>query len=59
MMYSKKLKQHYEIDSKGSCKFSDGVEYSSSEMQKLMDCSDEGINAVHIIKKEFIGMVTE
>ena len=59
MMYSKKLKQHYEIDSKGSCKFSDGVEYSSSEMQRLMNLTDEGISAVHIIKKEFIGMVTE
>jgi len=59
MTYSKKLKQHFEIDSKGNCKFSDGVEYSRSEMEMLMNMTDEGLNAVHAIKKNFNGVVVE
>lgn len=59
MTYSKKLKQHFDIDSKGNCKFADGVEYTSSEMQMLMNMTDKGINTVHEVKKLFLGVVVE
>ena len=55
--YSKKLNQHFNLRDDGSVVFEDETHYSKEEMYLIGDSSNDGIRAIHGIKKIFLAEV--